>query len=243
MSHSWPCEVYHVGCATGLRLSELASLTLESFDLDADRPVVTVAAAQTKNKRRAVQRLPRQLAPALRVYLAGRPAGTPVWPGTWAERAAKMLRRDLEEAGLPYVVAGPDGPLFADFHALRHTYVTMLSRAGASAKDAQSLARHSDPRLTLGVYTHADDDLGLVVDRLDLPGAGAAGPSNSEIFAVAAILYGGVLTALLGVSKSPVAPPVAPKLDSNGDGAGPNGTARRPVDRGNAAVNGSGEAE
>jgi len=37
----------------------------------------------------------------------------------------------------------------ADFHALRHTYVSRLVRSGANAKVAQNLARHSTPTLTL----------------------------------------------------------------------------------------------
>ena len=43
----------------------------------------------------------------------------------------------------------------ADFHALRHTYLSRLGRSGASAKVMQRLARHSTVELTLGRYTHA----------------------------------------------------------------------------------------
>ena len=46
--------------------------------------------------------------------------------------------------------------LYADFHSLRHWFITGLARAGASPKMAQTLARHSDIRLTLGVYTHVE---------------------------------------------------------------------------------------
>ena len=44
--------------------------------------------------------------------------------------------------------------LYADFHSIRHLFITNLERAGTSPKMAQTLARHSDIRLTLGVYTH-----------------------------------------------------------------------------------------
>jgi len=44
---------------------------------------------------------------------------------------------------------------FADFHALRHTFITNLSRANVTPKVAQTLARHSDIRLTLNIYSHA----------------------------------------------------------------------------------------
>lgn len=39
----------------------------------------------------------------------------------------------------------------AHFHALRHSYVTALVRSGATVKQAQVLARHSTPVLTLAV--------------------------------------------------------------------------------------------
>ena len=46
---------------------------------------------------------------------------------------------------------------FADFHSLRHTFVTNLCKANVSPKTAQTLARHSDIRLTMNIYTHVDD--------------------------------------------------------------------------------------
>src|SRR5207249_2348211 len=86
---------------------------------------------------------------------------------TWPKKAAEMIRMDLEAAGIPYVVEGPDGPLFADFHALRHSYIALLDKAGATLKEAMQLARHSDPKLTMAVYGRAQlHDLGQAVRRL-----------------------------------------------------------------------------
>ncbi|MEA1950127.1 MAG: tyrosine-type recombinase/integrase [Planctomycetota bacterium] len=39
---------------------------------------------------------------------------------------------------------------------MRHTFVTNLCKADVSPKTAQTLARHSDIRLTMDVYTHVD---------------------------------------------------------------------------------------
>jgi hypothetical protein len=36
-----------------------------------------------------------------------------------------MLRSDLGAAGIPYADELADGPLYADFHALRHTVLTL----------------------------------------------------------------------------------------------------------------------
>jgi site-specific recombinase XerD len=47
-----------------------------------------------------------------------------------------------------------------DFHALRHTFISNLARAGVHPRNAQALARHSTIDLTMNVYTHvAMDDL------------------------------------------------------------------------------------
>ena len=48
--------------------------------------------------------------------------------------------------------------LFADFHGLRHTFISNLGKAGVKPKTAQILARHSDIRLTLNIYTHVDQE-------------------------------------------------------------------------------------
>jgi hypothetical protein len=87
-----------------------------------------------------------------------------------------MLRYDLREAGIPYRVEGPDGPLFADFHALRHTYIASLKRAGVSLSAAMRLARHGDPRLTAAVYGREDlDELASAVDLVAGMVAGISG--------------------------------------------------------------------
>src|SRR5439155_4317056 len=83
--------LYAVAMTTGYRASELASLCPSSFALDDDTPTATVAAAYSKNRRKSVQPLPPDVVLALRGYLAGRPAHSPIWPGGWHADAAEML--------------------------------------------------------------------------------------------------------------------------------------------------------
>ena len=64
-----------------------------------------------------------------------------------------MLQVDLKSAEIPYIDS--EG-LFADFHSLRHTYITNLSRKGVPLISAQKLARHSTPVLTAKRYTPLD---------------------------------------------------------------------------------------
>jgi hypothetical protein len=78
-----------------------------------------------------------------------------------------MLRIELDACGIAYSVEGPDGPLYADFHSLRHSYIALLDKSGATLKEAMQLARHSDPKLTMAVYGRAQlHDLAAAVSRL-----------------------------------------------------------------------------
>lgn len=144
-------HLYLLAMSTGLRRAELATVGPRSFGPDCLS--VTVAGAYTKNRKTATQPLPADVAEAFRDYVQDKP-DRPLWPSKWQELSAQMIRHDLKEAGIPYSVPGPDGPLFADLHALRHSYITLLIRGGGNPKVVQRLARHSTPQLTLQRYTH-----------------------------------------------------------------------------------------
>lgn len=58
----------------------------------------------------------------------------------------------IAAAGIQYANARGER---ADFHAMRHTFITWLSESGANVKDMMSLARHTDARLTVGKYSHS----------------------------------------------------------------------------------------
>jgi hypothetical protein len=95
-------------------------------------------------------------------------------PGGNERKTCKMMRHDLGVARKKWIDDGQtdtekkrrektdclkycdSAGAFADFHSNRHTFITGLERAGVRPKVAQTLARHSDIRLTLGVYTHSE---------------------------------------------------------------------------------------
>jgi integrase len=77
-----------------------------------------------------------------------------------------LLRHDLHAAGISYEVEGPDGPLFADFHALRHTDLTLGGRAGRDIRTLQEQAGHSTPVLTARYSHRRLYDLAGAVERL-----------------------------------------------------------------------------
>ena len=52
-------------------------------------------------------------------------------------------------------------------HAFRHTHSSLLLETGASPTVAQAQLRHSDPRITLGIYGHIiGDSQRNAVDRV-----------------------------------------------------------------------------
>ena len=139
---------YRLVLTTGLRANEVRSLTWKSFDLSPE-PTVMVEAAYSKHRRRDVLPLTRSMAEALRRWKAKHPGDGPVFP--LPQKTAKMLRADLEAAGVDY---RDSAGRVADFHALRHTFITNLVRAGVHVRVAQALARHSTVTLTMDTYAH-----------------------------------------------------------------------------------------
>jgi len=103
---------------------------------------MTLVNAAVDVRRPKVQPLPTDVADALRVYLDGKPSNVPVWGGTWARdhRGADMLRIDLDAAGIEYATEGPDGPVYADFHSLRHSYLILGGWSGIDLRTLQELA-------------------------------------------------------------------------------------------------------
>lgn len=142
--------LYAVASMTGFRRGELMSLTPESFRLGAKPPTIVCEAGYTKNGQLAEQPIPDSLASVLRPWLATKRPLHPVFDRMTAWTAL-MLRLDLERCGIPFK---DDSGRVVDLHALRHTYITALGKVGLPIKVHQTLARHSDPKLTLNVYSH-----------------------------------------------------------------------------------------
>lgn len=140
--------LYRVALATGFRCAELRRLTAASFHLDGESPSVVVDACYTKNHKQAVQPLPRSLVEPLRAFLSGRDRDKPLFDT--GSRPNDTFTRDLEAAG---IAVRDRSDRVLDIHALRATYVTMLVRSGANVSTCQSLARHSTPTLTIGIYS------------------------------------------------------------------------------------------
>ena len=161
---------YRVALGTGFRVKELRTLTPASFDLDGNPPTVKVAAAYSKRRRQDIQPIRSDLADTLRPWLAQHKHDQRLFP--LPHNTSKMLQRDLAAArsswnaealtdtekerrnASDFLRYQDTTGRVADFHALRHTYISGLVASNASVKTAQELARHSTPVLTIGRYSH-----------------------------------------------------------------------------------------
>ena len=180
--------LYRLAMETGLRSSELRSLGKSSFGLDADPPTVTVAAAYSKRRRNDTLPLRPETAEALRPFLASLTTEGKVFKMPNKGNVVKLLLLpDLEEARKRWLAEAEDARersrreasdflryvdgagRYADFHALRHSFITNLGRTGTHFKTAQDLARHSTPMLTAR-YTHGfkEDEVAAVNALPDL---------------------------------------------------------------------------
>jgi len=127
--------------STGLRISELASLTVD--DLGSD--MVTVVGKGRKTRRvpigRPAQESVRRYLSQGRPELAGPEAGTALWVGV---RGGKLGARGIRSVVRRRVATFP--------HALRHSFATHLLEGGADLRTVQDLLGHTD-LATTQIYT------------------------------------------------------------------------------------------
>ncbi len=141
--------LYQLAVETGLRASEVKSLTRASFTLDGPEPNVYLPGDDTKNRQQAVLPLKHETAAELREFLADKLPAAQAFVMPPVEHLAAMLREDLADAEIPYE---DEAGHKVDFHSLRVTFVTLLAAAGVPIRTVQTLARHSTPVLTMNVY-------------------------------------------------------------------------------------------
>lgn len=172
---------YLIAARTGLRWSEIARLRWLNVDLDGGW--ITPDAANTKSQRadplpiapdllakfKAIAPPPDEPKPKRRrreLSDLAKPS-RPENPGGRVFKSSPTLRtfqRDLKRAGIPYETERGQ----VDRKSLRKTFGTHLAMAGVDFRLAVRLMRHTDPRLTMNVYTDPMLlDMKTAVSRLD----------------------------------------------------------------------------
>ena len=163
--------MFAIAAMTGVRAGELLALQMD--DLDFERKLIHIRRSvwrgriQTVKSKasRASVAMPDVLSLILKVYLK-----------SWRENPMKLLF--INRRGRPYnatkVVQKALWPVLdklkierCGLHAFRHTHSSLLLETGASPTVAQAQLRHSDPRITLGIYGHViGDSQRNAVDRV-----------------------------------------------------------------------------
>ena len=127
--------------STGLRISELASLTVDDVGSD----MITVLGKGRKTRRvpigRPAQESVRRWVSQGRPNLAGPEAGTALWVGV---RGGRLGARGIRSVVRERVATFP--------HALRHSFATHLLEGGADLRTVQDLLGHTD-LATTQIYT------------------------------------------------------------------------------------------
>jgi site-specific recombinase XerD len=127
--------------STGLRISELASLTVDDVGGD----MVTVVGKGRKTRRvpigRPAQESVRRYVSEGRPRLAGTEAGSALWVGV---RGGRLDSRGIRRVVRKRVATFP--------HALRHSFATHLLEGGADLRTVQDLLGHTD-LATTQIYT------------------------------------------------------------------------------------------
>jgi len=165
--------------------------------LEGDEPSVTIAAAYAKNRRQDTLPLKPQTAAALAAHLAGKMPAAQAFNVPRRTEVARMFREDREATRRAWINDAPtpaeqaerekntflaekdESGRYADFHALRHTFITGLVTGGVNPKVAQTLARHSVITLTMDRYTHLY--AGNLASALDVLPDLTASPKQAQV--------------------------------------------------------------
>lgn len=164
--------MYRLAIETGLRSSELRSLTRGSLSLTERDPHVVVKANITKNSKQAKQYVSDELAADLTKLVARKLPGALVFNVTSRTEMARTLRSDVDDARSLWLKTkegkkGKDSDFLKsptsqgeviDFHALRHTCGAWLVQQGVTLAEVREIMRHSTITLTVDCYGHLAPD-------------------------------------------------------------------------------------
>jgi len=138
--------IYSLALNTGLRANEIRTLTVS--DVNFIGHTITIKPQNEKSGKGSQIPLGEELSGLLREFSDNKLPNSHIL--RVPPRTSDMLKIDLQAADIEFKTETGQ----ADFHALRHTFGTMLAVSGTTPQIAQKLMRHSDPKLTQNIYTH-----------------------------------------------------------------------------------------
>ena len=190
--------LWRLAATTGMRRGELLGLRWADVDFEAGALTVSqsltiadykthISTPKTDGSRRRLTLDPATLA-ALRAHRARQSAERLALGVAWQDTGLVFTREDggevhphlvsrwfdqrLKAAGLPRIT----------FHAVRHSYATMLLRGGQPIHRVSKRLGHSKPTVTLNIYGHVlpgdDEEAALAGAELLSPTANATGTAR-----------------------------------------------------------------
>jgi integrase len=136
--------IYLVALTTGLRAGEIRALKVK--DINQDFCALNLHSKWTKNRKNGKQPIPKELLTLLKNESKNKKPNDPLLKVP--SHLAREMDKDLKNADIPKWT--PEGKI--DFHACRTAFITFILESGTDLKTAQTLARLSNPHLTLNVY-------------------------------------------------------------------------------------------
>ena len=212
-SPSHRARVYLTMIYTGLRRNELHGLKWGDFDFAANPPQLRVPSSLSKNRKESIHFLRPELAHTI---IAMRPANPK--PADWVFRGliprVHTFKKDLAAAEIPFQDARGRR---VDIHALRKTFGTLLASSGVAPRVAMELMRHSDMKLTMGVYTDVTQ-LPIIQETARLPSfkIDEKGAERSHLSTPTCTQGGTQTGVVLGhLESSPVSTGLSPQLSQS----------------------------
>jgi integrase len=150
--------MFAIAATTGLRAGEILGLSAEDFDFQNNlfcvRQSVWRGKLQTLKtiRSQAILPLPEALAKIVKEHVESLPATSPRWLFLNNRKHFFIAENVVRQALVPILdlLKIPR----CGFHAFRHLHTSLLLSSGAALPVAQAQLRHSDPRVTLGIYGH-----------------------------------------------------------------------------------------
>lgn len=139
--------VYLTAWHTGLRRSEIRSITVAMLAMRDSPPRIVLGARVAKARKTQTVPLHPDLVEPLRELAKGKEPHHKLFPFVRDE----VVIDDIIRAGVPREVDG----MTTGMHSFRKGLATELARRNVPEAVAQALLRHSDPKLTRNVYTDA----------------------------------------------------------------------------------------
>lgn len=167
--------LYLIVSQTGLRASEVNSLSPSNFHLEANHPFIEIQNTVSKRGKQTGKKdqihLNHEFTKHIRPWLNTFDSKQRLFgeSHSWHYKAASILRSDLVAAELPTEKVTSRGRCVIDFHSFRGMMITNALKTNKPQHVAMKIGRLSDQRLLKSYLTISDEELIDCVNAMPVP--------------------------------------------------------------------------